>query len=1052
MHKTALDSEDRYILANYTDARPFSSFLPGIAGPMGIPMWVFYVNRGQAISSFGVVNKNQPLMEFQPANKSYQLTPYTGFRTFIKRASGGKLDFYEPFSARSDPVTERTMFIGSNDLEIQEVHKGYGLQVNVLYFTLTGEPFAGLVRQTQIKNLSDQPQELEILDGMPALIPNGVDNWGLKQIARTLEAWMEVSNLEQAIPFFKLRATAGDTAEVGEIQAGHFAFAFLESARAAPDLIPPLVDPQVVFRQNTALSAPDGFLESGASGLQSQNQITSGRTPCAFFGAEDTLEAGGAVTLHSVYGHISGIENLLREAHRVAGPTYLAGKRTAARRLVQDLTQTVRTQTASPLFDAYAAQTFLDNVLRGGWPTLLGDHVYHLYSRKHGDPERDYNDFFLAAEFYSQGNGNFRDVAQNRRSDVLFEPRVGAHNIRTFLSLIQLDGYNPLVVDGTTYSLPPDEIGRFRSLAASHQKLLPLLESQFTPGKLLKTIWDYQIELAIPAEEFLAQVMSRAKPQIEAVYGEGFWIDHWTYLLDLVENYLAVFPDRKNTLLFDSDSIPFYVSPAQVRPRRERYVLTESGPRQYNAVDHAGEAHWAHTPAGERLTVTLFGKLLILAAVKFGTRDPAGMGIEMEAGKPGWYDALNGLPGLFGSSMPETYELIRLIRFLREAIAGTGLEMEVAVPVEFAEYLEALYDLTASGPDPFSWWDAANRLRETYRDRIYSGITGQETRTSASKLDQILDLFETRLHEGVRRAEQWKQNDLVPTYFRFIGTEIDGLRDNEGKPLLDEQARPYIRVNRFQPVPLPPFLEGPVRALKIAAGKEQAADLHAAVLAGPLYDKKLNMFKVNAALHDESHEIGRARAFTPGWLENESIWLHMEYKYLLELLKTGLYEAFWEAAQTCLIPFQDPARYGRSILENSSFIVSSAHPDVNLHGGGFVARLSGSTAEFMEMWTILMAGRYPFRVHHGELILNFHPVLPGRMFDEQDTVSFNFLGFIPVQYYNPSRMDTWRLKSRKIELQLSDGQTLDFKRQVIPAPYAKLVRERKVDSISVELG
>ncbi len=26
----------------------------------------------------------------------------------------------------------------------------------------------------------------------------------------------------------------------------------------------------------------------------------------------------------------------------------------------------------------------------------------------------------------------------------------------------------------------------------------------------------------------------------------------------------------------------------------------------------------------------------------------------MEAGRPGWYDALNGLPGLFGSSMPET--------------------------------------------------------------------------------------------------------------------------------------------------------------------------------------------------------------------------------------------------------------------------------------------------------------------------------------------------------------------------------------------------------------
>ena len=29
-----------------------------------------------------------------------------------------------------------------------------------------------------------------------------------------------------------------------------------------------------------------------------------------------------------------------------------------------------------------------------------------------------------------------------------------------------------------------------------------------------------------------------------------------------------------------------------------------------------------------------------------------------------------------------------------------------------------------------------------------------------------------------------------------------------------------------------------------------------------------------------------------GWLENESIWLHMEYKYLLELIRNGMYEAF----------------------------------------------------------------------------------------------------------------------------------------------------------------
>jgi len=46
------------------------------------------------------------------------------------------------------------------------------------------------------------------------------------------------------------------------------------------------------------------------------------------------------------------------------------------------------------------------------------------------------------------------------------------------------------------------------------------------------------------------------------------------------------------------------------------------------------------------------------------------MGIEMEAGKPGWYDALNGLPGLFGSSVGETAELIRLIELPHRVFRG----------------------------------------------------------------------------------------------------------------------------------------------------------------------------------------------------------------------------------------------------------------------------------------------------------------------------------------------------------------------------------------------
>ena len=104
-------------------------------------------------------------------------------------------------------------------------------------------------------------------------------------------------------------------------------------------------------------------------------------------------------------------------------------------------------------------------------------------------------------------------------------------------------------------------------------------------------------------------------------------------------------------------------------------------------------------------------------------------------------------------------------------------------------------------------------------------------------------------------------------------------------------------------------------------------------------------------------------------------------KFYLELLKGKLYDEFFHEISTGLIPFMDNARYGRSPIEASSFIVSSCFPDAKLHGSGYLARLSGSTAEFLSMWAIMMAGHQPFTTNEdGQLILKFSPILPGMNF------------------------------------------------------------------------
>ncbi|MGD9404812.1 MAG: cellobiose phosphorylase, partial [Anaerolineae bacterium] len=340
------------------------------------------------------------------------------------------------------------------------------------------------------------------------------------------------------------------------------------------------------------------------------------------------------------------------------------------------------------------------------------------------------------------------------------------------------------------------------------------------------------------------------------------------------------------------------------------------------------------------------------------------------------------------------------------------------------------------------------------------GFDGTTKTLALGELRPILEAFEAKVSAGLQRAVEMNASTspgIPPTYFAYTVTDFDLINGNDGEPQHDEQGRPYVKAKGFTPTALPLFLEGPVHALKVQPDVASARSLYGRIQESDLYDRELGMYKVNAPLKDQSHEIGRARAFTPGWLENESVFLHMEYKYLLEVLKAGLYEEFFEDAKHAVVCFQDPAVYGRSPLENSSFLVSSAHPDESLHGAGFIARLTGATAEFLSMWTTMMAGPKPFFVENGELCLAFRPALPGWLFDAEGKVTFTFLGRTPVTINNPSRLDTWLdeeaqiLRKHSTLLHIPGQGQIEFSDGIVRAPYAEMVRSGQVEAIELLL-
>ena len=1080
----SLTEEGNFVIKDYQDKSTFASFLPGIAGKLGIPIWAFYVNRGQGLASFGIENKDHPIMEFYPANKSYQNVETKGFRTFIKLEDNDRETVYEPFREVNEHISTE-MTIAPYQLTIEEKNLKLGLEVIVNYYILPNENFGGLVRRVEVKNTTGRNKDIEVLDGMPMLIPYGIGNDALKEVSQTISAWAKVYAFDEGTPFYRLRASAEDEAAVSKMEAGNFYIPFAKQ-EGENQLLQPLVDPKVIFEHRTSLEEAVGFKKRDLTDYDGK-QILENRFPAAMASHKEELCCGEGLEINSVFGHLADQDRLAEVTEKVMEPGFLEEKAEETAQLHDYYADHIFTVSGEDRLDAYSRQTFMDNILRGGFPISLGadsDTTYHIFSRKHGDLERDYNEFSLEPAYYSQGNGNFRDVNQNRRCDVFFNPEVEEHNLKLFANLIQPNGYNPLVIEGSKFYIPDEkEQQELAQHAAEKQgKLVERLKDTFTPGEIAVFIDDHDINLDVDIPEFVDLVIDSAEFWTEAKFGEGYWIDHWTYNLDLIENYLAVYPEQLAELLFEDQSYTFYDNYAKVQPREEKHVLTDSGPKQLNAVVESEEKKElitarGHNPyyvrtedgAGEIYETTLMTKLLTLVINKTATLDPFGVGVEMEANKPGWYDALNGLPGIFGSCTAETMELKRLVEFLLDSIKQLDVvdNKEITLPQElyqFQQQLAAVLEDWLAERDDFAYWEQTAQLREEYREEVFWGFSGVEEELTIAELQDFLEQVAAKLEQAVELAQE--EEGLFTTYFSYQPVEYT----KTGEVTADGLEK--IAVTEFEQHRLPQFLEGQVRAMKLFSDEEEAQQLHDNVEDSQLYDEPLGMYRVNGDLSSESYDIGRARAFSPGWLENGSIWLHMEYKYLLELIKSGLADEFYEAIDEALVPFQDPETYGRSILENSSFILSTLNDDSENHGRGYIARLSGSTAEYIHMWTLMSFGPQPFKMQEGELVYQPQPTLKADLFTttakevtlqisetERTTVevpansfAYRFLGQTLVVYHNPERKNTFgedKAEIKKYQVERKTGEQIEVEAAVISSSLAKEIRAGEVKQIDV---
>jgi len=502
-------------------------------------------------------------MEFYPAHAAYQLVSTHGFRTFLKVDGNVR-------EALTGDKGKSLMYIGFNTMSLTEELDG--IKTEVSYMILPSETTGALVRIVRITNNTGKDIELEALDGMPALNPYGVSMQDQKELGQTVTAWMQVEDYESGLPYYRVRASIVDSIDVQEIKEGNFAFSFTGDG----ELMKVYVDPEVIFDYDLSFIKPVSFIDGSFEG---KTQNTSNNVPCAFFSQKKKLADGQEMVFFEAYGNSNGKERLTNLAQKIkaeGAAKFFIRKWDEASGMADEITDVIGTKTGDSTFDAYCELTYLDNCLRGGFPIQLGNKVFYMYSRKHGDIERDYNYFTIAPEFFTQGNASFRDICQNRRCDIMFTPFTGDMNVKTFLSLIQSDGFNPLKISEASFVMDS-------SKAQSYPEgVRDILVKPFTPGSLS----DKMIELGLEdqIDEIVPKALTDSEAGINSEFGEGYWTDHWIYTLDLVESYLRVFPDLKKKLLWEGEDCTYFDTKCFVNPRSKRYVKTPKGLRQYTPI------------------------------------------------------------------------------------------------------------------------------------------------------------------------------------------------------------------------------------------------------------------------------------------------------------------------------------------------------------------------------------------------------------------------------------------------------------------------------------
>lgn len=761
-----IKNESYYKITNVKAMRPF--FINVVSSSNH---WMFLSSNGGLTA--GRKNSNSALFPYYTDDKITEFAEFTGSKTILKVYRDKKNYLWEPFSDRCNGMykIQRNLYKNNygNKVIFEEINED--LQLTFSYHWNFSETY-GFIKKSTLKNLSDKPLQVELLDGIQNILPYGVEEALQLATSNLVDAYKRNELIpEQGIGIFALSAVIVDKAEPSEALK---ATTVWSSGIKNPTYLLSSLQLNNFRKGNNIQQETDIKAEKGAYFIHKKLTLKENETKKWILVAE----------VNQSVSDINEIRELIRKEpqllQKVEKDIDLGTQKLVELTASSDGFQL----TADELSNTRHFSNTLFNIMRGGifsdnyniekqdftkyitkanknvasekqgllknlskvftleelkatakkgnckdFERLCLEYLPLMFSRRHGDPSRPWNKFSINTKSEADGSkildyeGNWRDIFQNWEALAHSYPEFIDGMIHKFLNASTFDGYNPYRVTKGGFDweiIEPEDPWSYIGYWGDHQiiYLLKFLEfiEKYYPNKLASYFDKNRFVYAnVPYK---------------------------------IKTYADILKNPKDTIVFDVKA------DKEIRKNREKL-----------GADGA-----LLTVKNKIYKVNLIEKLLATTLAKVSNFIPEA-GIWMNTQRPEWNDANNALVGN-GVSMVTLYYLRRFLCFFKTIIKDDSIQKN-----EISEELFVFFSKTVavfeqhqlilsgaiSNTQRKAVTDALGKSASDFRTSIYSkGFSGKKTAISKEELLHFIQITLQYVEHTIRANK--RNDDLYHSY------------------------------------------------------------------------------------------------------------------------------------------------------------------------------------------------------------------------------------------------------------------------------------------------